>query len=793
MFSLIKIEFIKIFQKKNLILFLLLLCIVNIGIFAYAQNANHSIPPVAYQRLQRKLNQIPNNERYDFIKSEYEKYEAFMLIEQLISLRVNIQENQDQIDILINEHPDIEEKYSQEYHENHQSYYTDYLESDVEFLNHVVEEFEVLHQYPQMIETIQNQAKTITSISIFQTETNSFEQKNISKSAKDYQDMISTPLIYTSEKGLYEAISFPITSILMMISMMVLASHMIMEEKEKKLFSIIKLTKKGQYPTILAKIIVFMSLVALITFVMVVTELFYSHIIYGLGDLNRSLQSMASFSHCPLSLNVSQFIIVVMFLKWLSACLIGIIMIFITIFINNKIMAFLSIIVLIVIEYIFYLFVPALSPFYLFKYFNIISVLQTDTFFQIYRNMNILGEPVSLHIFTFICMLILFLIMLIVTCITYCYQRNMTLQSFEMKIFRFSFPPFLSLRGQELYKVFHLQKVLILCILCMGVQFYQYHDMSLYIDTETKIQQQYLKELEGPLTDEKEQWILQEKKHFDDFNQQLTQISLKEKNGLITHWQAIQMSEPIEQQLIGQDVFQKIYTQYLNIKDNPHKQFVFDVAYQQFFIETSWTMMPTLLLFIILILGLSSLINYEFQNQMYRVTQTTLKGNKPLIYIKCEITIIISLIFFVMITIPPLILLGQTYGFSSLSASIISIESLSGLPSWMSIGMGSVFSLLLRFLAVLCLTFGIQAIAVKTRNQIITLFMSLFVFLVPLLLAYGGFDLLNSISLYPLLFHGQLVGTTSGLLQFLCSLIGYGLLLFLALKYIFHNYKRQNI
>lgn len=788
MFSLIKVEFIKIFQKKNLILFLLLLCIANIGIFAYAQNVNHSISPAAYQRLQTKLNEIPNNERYDFIKSEYEKYEAFMFIEQLISLRINPQENQDRIELLINEHPDIEEKYSQEYHNNHQSYYTDYLESDVEFLSQIVDEFEVLYQYPQKIESIQNQAQTITSISIFQKETNSFEQKNINKSAKDYQNMVSTPLTYTSEKGLYEAISFPLTSLFIMISMMVLASHMIMEEKEKKLFSIIKLTKKGQYPTIFAKIIVLLSLVALITFVMVVTQLFCSHIIYGLGDLNRSLQSMASFSHCPFSLNVVQFISVFMFMKWLSACLIGIIMIFITILINNKVMAFLSIIILIVIEYILYLFIAPLSSFYLFKYINIISILQTDTFFQIYHNMNILGEPVSLHIFTFICMLILFAIMFIATCITYRYQRNMILKSFELKIPQF-FPLSLSLRGQELYKVFHLQKVLMLCILCMGVQFYQYHDMSLYIDTETRIQQQYLKELEGPLTDEKEQWLLQEKGHYDELNQQLMQISLKEKDGTITRLQAIQMSEPIEQQLIGQDVFQRIYTQYENIKDNPQKQFVFDIAYQQFFIKTSWTMMPTLLLFILLILGLSSLINYEYQNQMYRVTQTTLKGNKPLIYIKCEITIIISLIFFVMITIPPLILLGQTYGFSSLSASLVSIENLSIFPSWMSIGMGCLFSLLLRFFAVLCLTFGIQAIAVKTRNTLLTLFISLFIFLVPILLAYGGYHLLDNISLYPLLFNGQYVQTASGLLQILFLVIGYTLLLILSIKYIFRYYK----
>lgn len=790
MLSLIKFEFLKIFQKKNLILFLLLLCIVNMGVFVYAQNLDRSITPKAYQRLQSQLDEIPNNKRYDFVKSEYEKYEAFAIIEQLTTLRIDSQNNQHMIETILNEHPDIERKYSQDYQENHRSYYTDHLESDVEFLSQIVDEFEVLHQYPQYIENIQNQAQTISSISIFQSTVDDFEQKNILQSAKDYQERSATYLTYTSEKGIHEALSFPLTSVFIMISMMVLVSTMMIEEKEKKLFSIIKLTLKGQYPTMLAKGIVMITIVGIITFLMVSEQLFYSAVTYGLGDLTRSLQSLASFSHCPFSFNVYQFMIVFIFVKWLAACLIGFMMMLMAIVIKNKVFTFLSIIVLIVVEYIFYLFVPPLSSFYLFKYVNIISVLQTDTFFQIYRNVNICGEPVSLHALTFICMFSMFMIMFVVTCITYHYQRNMTLQSFELKISKFSLPSSLSLRGQELYKAFHFQKVMMLCILCIGIQFYQYHDMSLYINTETKIKQQYMKELEGPLTHKKEQWLNLQKEHYDELNQQLNHISQKELDGSITHLQAIHMSEPIEQQLVGEEVFQEIYEQYQDIQKNPQKQFVFEEAYQQFFIETSWTMMPTLLLFILLILGLSSLINYEYQNQMYRVTQATVKGNKVLIRTKCEIAVFISFLFFLIITIPPLILLAQTYGFSSLSASIVSIESLTLLPSWMSIGMGCFMSFLLRFLAVLCLTFGIQALAVKTRNQLLTLFISLFIFLVPLLLAYGGFDLLNSISLYPLLFHGQLIGTTSGLLQIFFSVIGYSILLVFSFRYIFVHYKQ---
>ena len=38
-----------------------------------------------------------------------------------------------------------------------------------------------------------------------------------------------------------------------------------------------------------------------------------------------------------------------------------------------------------------------------------------------------------------------------------------------------------------------------------------------------------MKELEGPLTNEKEQWLLKLRKHYDNLNQQSSLISQKEK------------------------------------------------------------------------------------------------------------------------------------------------------------------------------------------------------------------------------------------------------------------------
>ena len=111
-----------------------------------------------------------------------------------------------------------------------------------------------------------------------------------------------------------------------MLSMMVLVSSMILEEKEKKLFAIIKITSQGQYPTMLAKCFVMIIMVGVITTMMMVGQLVYSSVIYGLGDLSRSVQSLSQYSQCPFSLSVQQFIGLFILMKCLAASFIGLIM-----------------------------------------------------------------------------------------------------------------------------------------------------------------------------------------------------------------------------------------------------------------------------------------------------------------------------------------------------------------------------------------------------------------------------------------------------------------------------------
>ena len=197
-----------------------------------------------------------------------------------------------------------------------------------------------------------------------------------------------------------------------------------------------------------------------------------------------------------------------------------------------------------------------------------------------------------------------------------------------------------------------------------------------------------------------------------------------------------------------------------------------------------------LILSLFLIMSMSHMMSYEYQNHANLVTQLTLKGRKPVLKIKLRLSLLIGFIFLMMTMFPSLFLLQQKYGFASLSASATSIQDFVIFPSWISIGMICLASFVLKILAVMSMIVIIHVVGVKTKNHLLTLFMSTAFLLMPMILSYGGYHVLDAISLYPLFFAGQYISSVQGLLQILFSLLGYGILSVLGLRYLFAYYQK---
>ena len=87
--------------------------------------------------------------------------------EQLDNLRNDPVGNQYLIEQLKESYPNIEENYRHAYNAKKTKYYTKNLESESKFINQIKKQMDVLHEYPTYLTSIEDNAKTISSISIF--------------------------------------------------------------------------------------------------------------------------------------------------------------------------------------------------------------------------------------------------------------------------------------------------------------------------------------------------------------------------------------------------------------------------------------------------------------------------------------------------------------------------------------------------------------------------------------------------------------------------------------------------
>lgn len=130
--QLFKIEFYKLWKKKNIYHFSFLDFIDKRFSTSIYANLNTNTSPVAYQKLQSQLEKNPNEQRFSLKnittnRSLWHLTTAFLFISRS-------EENKDMIESIRSQYPDVEEDYSKLYYANEVDYYTTNLESEAVLL-----------------------------------------------------------------------------------------------------------------------------------------------------------------------------------------------------------------------------------------------------------------------------------------------------------------------------------------------------------------------------------------------------------------------------------------------------------------------------------------------------------------------------------------------------------------------------------------------------------------------------------------------------------------------------------
>ena len=631
--ELFKHEFMKVWKNKKFIAFFIVMFILNIGMLWYSTLENDYKPSLSsYRKLEDKLNGFNDNEKLDYVERYYNG---------------------------LTEESNFE--------------FTDSYEKEKTLLKEVLNELKIVCGYNEFLHKTQVEGENISDISIFNSSSgNNYSNKNIEKTVKDYSELQGIEPNFQSGKWIEVATEFYITDILIILMVCLIIYISIFYEKEKNLHAVIRVSKYGKLHTAICKLMAFQLSCIIITVIFYGGNLVYSFVNLSIPNLSYTIQSIAIFSTTTLKISISIYLLIFLISKAIVFIIIGNIMLLIAIMSCYIFIPYISIGFIMVASYTMWKVIIPTSKYAIFKYLNLVGLLDINKVFGEYLNINILNAPINLYKLWLIFVIAFLALINIAIVIAYCRIKKISVRSIDFK--RKKFSPHTSLFKHELYKILIMKKGILIIVLFIMATAYLYTNNSYYISGGELKYNQYMKKLEGKLTSEKEEFLYKEKEKFENAEKKVEEIDKSLRDKEITMMQANALKEEYNKILSNYNTFQKVWEKYEFIKKHEGSEFVYDSAYKMLFnYNDNIFKIAAILYFTVIIFVLSVVFPMEYSNSQYRILNTTLLGKKNIEKMKIVISSVLAIIIMGISIGVRYIYISRYYEFSNISAKAISV------------------------------------------------------------------------------------------------------------------------
>lgn len=629
----------RIWKKKAYLLLVFTVIVLQIFILWYSGTYRSKDTPLSgYRKLNEELSAMSEQEKAKYLAEEKELMDAMLFEEKSqMYLSQDTELGKAYEERVLKKNMDYYNEYLDLYLSGKYLKYTDNLENESALIYGACEEFEKVNGYADYIEEVSSSKDRLSQISIFASQENSasFSEKNIEKSAKDHAGMESIETSYFSAKGIEKAFEFSVTDIFILLLVVYFSMQLVWEEKETGLFAVTRATKRGRGYYIAAK------LMALVIHVVVTTVALFGiqYIWYGVNagfiNLAMPIQSVAAFMESSLRWNLLEMMIAVVFSKIVASLLIGSVVLFFALLAKLVWIPWLAVLLFITTGVGCYELVDIHSAFAVFKYIPFFGLFQGDQLYGRYMNVNLFGSPVS---GMWICLLtnsILTVVLVAVNIIVFLYFFEVNIATSKGKGFQIK-PLGRSLLGQEMYKIFVMNKAfLVVIIFLISIGYVQYHT-NYKLSAGEIYYQNIMHELEGPLDEQKEKRIETEQKKYDDAFAQIANIESLEAEGKISELKAGNMKNKYEMIVSFYPQFEKVFVHYDRAKEE-NIPFLYDTGYRQLFWmngSSDGLMQELLIAAIAIVLAFGSVLSMEREKKSWMLLGTTYVGKRKITKMK---------------------------------------------------------------------------------------------------------------------------------------------------------------
>ena len=647
--------------------------------------------------------------------------------------------------------------YEQEYKDKSYTLFTDNLNTEYRLFSQLQNEYDTVAGYGDFLQGVQAKATQLSGISIFQNDRTGYDLKNIELTAQVYAGLTETPIDYFPQKGLYTAISYAFTDLILLASMLLLALILVRQERDSGLLSLVRSLPGGRLKTALAKLAAFAASLLVVLTVLYGVNLAYCSASFGLGSLNRTIQSVPALMRCTMQITVGQYLLRFLLAKWAGAFVMGLWVMLAALVAKRAAAGWVGALALPLAMYGIRAAIPATSHWNVIKYANMVSLLQTNELLGNYRNLFWFGSPVSLPLVEWLTAAVLGGSLFAGFCAVFAKAQLLPTAKRSLALPFSHTTHATSVPREEGRKLLLMNGAAVFLAAFLAFGIYQGITSESYLDADEIYYAYYMKHISGPWRTESYNWLTEQGKEFAPMLEvQRRVIGGELSSDALLAYNSLQQKYTVYQQIVQFNI------QYY-LKQNPGAWLVYETGYRKLFGFTGTAdVQDTLLAGLLCALCFSGLFAMERKGGMDEILAATPLGRKYTAKAKLRQSTLVAAVIAFGTVLPHLWQILQDYGLPALLAPAMSISELQAVPKFITLSDLLIFWFICRFAACLCMSRITLWLGQKLGNLLPALFISAVAYCLPALLSLSGMkNGIEWLGFYPL-FHAAALWQTQG-------------------------------
>ncbi len=597
-------------------------------------------------------------------------------------------------------------------------HYTEYIYSDITFLNEVKKEINKTLEYKDYLDEIDKTARVGLNSGPFAKK--GFSRVNILKTQQAYSKLKDIEVTYTASRGISEMLKFLPRVLIELFGAVFVAVFVLMRERESAFLHLFRSQAGGRGKNLFSRLLAMYSFILMINALIMCLSLIISCIMFGFparGCLSSPVQSLCDFSTSSLKISVVGCIMLCWLTESLVCMLLATFTVLLSIFIRKSQFLFIILAMVLGIEYYWYSHIDYFSKWVNLKHINIISFLNASGLIGEYTNININGSAINLLSVALISSVAVFVLLFVISIPVYekLYNEGREMTGKKMKV---SLPDFLtcslSSLQHECYKIFISGKGLIIIAVFAVIMISGYKPAGRKsLSVSESFYRDYVISLEGLSA--------------ADASQGVEEIRQKVKSNTGDKYYAERM------EAVGE--LEKYYD-YLD--ENNDCVFVNAEGYERLFADEKRNSINAMIASLVIILLISKLCVYDIECGADRLIKSTRNGTDRTGKNRLVIHIIICCIVFALVYLKYFLSIANGYELNMFGRNAASLMSLSKVPHFITLKAFTALNYI-RFFAGLFLIYPLcRIIAGRTKNYSMTVIFTLAIVIIPLILVYIG-------------------------------------------------------